>query len=147
MWGKDDVIPAQAVGDEWFALEHVKRCSRDEAPFQRIDESRFLNDGTTCGIDQKRGPLHPGKFCWPNQPACCGVERNVERKKIGLLEYRVSRHVFGVQFLFDLRRGARCAVVDDAHTETRSAPGNGPSDAAESDDAQGFAPDVGSAKL
>ena len=88
-----------------------------------------------------------GEFARADQAARFGEQRDVQREEIGLREHRVAADEFGVQALFHFGGGALGVVVDDAHAEALRSPGDGLADAAEAQNAQRLAPDVGAAEL
>ncbi len=144
---KDHVQPFQPGMDKWFLFKNVQPRPGNFLRFQGMYQCRFIHDGPARGIDQECRRLHAKQFGRVKHLPGFAIERHVQGDKIGFSKQRVQIAIFRVQLLLDVFGRAGPAVVSHFHCKSGRAPRNSSTDAAESNDSQRLAPDIGSAKL
>src|SRR6267154_4435051 len=79
----DDVGALEARMDEGFLFENVEGGAGNFSGFEGVDESRFIDDRTACGVNDERGWFHAKEFWRVKEPAGLRIERNVQGHEVG----------------------------------------------------------------
>ena len=145
---RQDYVGAFEAGvNERLIFKDVESSAGDFTVFKRRNESGFIHDGTTGCVDEKGGRLHPVKLGSVKEGARLWKERHVQADEIGFREERVHVAEFRVDRIFNFLRSANRIRIDHLHLETGAAAGNGMANAAETDNTESLAPNIGAAEL
>src|SRR5467141_1286941 len=72
---------------QWFEIEYVHGGTRYLPSLQRLDERRFVDDGTACRIDQICRRLHQVELISAHQASTPVAENEMNGQNIRLAEY------------------------------------------------------------
>jgi len=75
--------------DEGFLFENVEGGTGNFSGFEGVDESRFIDDRTACGVNDERGWFHAKEFWRVKEPAGLRIERNVQGHEVGFGKQRI----------------------------------------------------------
>src|SRR5882724_845417 len=128
-------------------FKYVQSRPRNFLRFECVHQSRFVHHRAARSVDQIRGGSHAKQFWCVNHLPRISVERHMQSDKIRFRQQSIQVPIFRAQLCLDFVRGARLAVVNHFHTKPSGAARDGTPNTAESDYAQGLAPDVGAAEL
>ena len=73
----------RVVRRQWFLLEHIESGTTYFAPLQRVDESRFVDQGSTTRVDENRSPLHQRQPFGVDDVPRSGGQRSVTGDDVG----------------------------------------------------------------
>ena len=79
--------------DGRFLLIDVEPCAGDGARCEGIDQRVFIDDRTTCCIDEKGSRAHPGQFARADQMVGSRRKRSMNCQNISFSEEIVQRSV------------------------------------------------------
>ena len=120
-------------------LKHIQPRRPNGALLQRFHQRRLIHHLAPRNIDEDRLRPHQRKLLCANQLLGFGGKWQGQANKIGLLQQVVQAAVLRTETRLHRRLG-RMAVVDHRHTKTKMPTlGQGFTDAAHADDAQGLA--------
>ena len=74
------------IGVRWFLGNDIQRCPTQASLAERLNQRRFVNQGSTCCIDQEGGWFHQGKGSVVDEVSCFWRQRTVEGDDIGIPE-------------------------------------------------------------
>jgi len=64
--------------DSGLILEYIQSSSCNPSCLQCMDQSGFIDDSATCGIDEEDTILHLSEFVMRNEMFCTGIQGTVD---------------------------------------------------------------------
>jgi len=135
--------------DAWFTVEDIQRGAADTVEHQRLRQRMLVHHLATRGVDQECIGLHQVQPAAVDQVPVGRATRAVQRNEVALRQHRVERlDLGGAIAIQNILRHRRAVLHQDFHAEpVMGTLGHGLTDAAETDDAQHLARDLGAHQM
>src|SRR5258705_1066735 len=136
---RDNFVESEQRMILWRRLlfENIQRGAGDNAGLDRTKKRAFINQSAAGAVDDPYAVLHFRESFRADNAARLGGQRRVYGQEISARKDVIKRRHFDLEIARLLRSDERI-VADDLHAEGTRARRDGPSDAAETDNAQSF---------
>ena len=130
-----------------FEFENIKGCAGDFLVFQGVGESRLVDNRAARGVHEIRSAFHFFQIVLRDQVTRVRKQGDVQADEIRLAEKAIAIDEFGVQLLLHFDGCADSVAIKDAHVESQRTARYAAPDAAKSQNAERFSPNIAAAKL